>query len=74
MWSGASTRSEKTSSTGSQQNAISLPSYWCGPFYTISYNKSRALGFYNVVGLLVLCSTQLLEVGLMQNQGDHETC
>ena len=30
----------KDMQSGSQRSAISLPSYSCGPFYTVSYNKS----------------------------------
>ena len=30
---------------GSQLNDISLPSYLCGPSYTINYSKSRVVGF-----------------------------
>lgn len=34
---------------GSQSNAIPLPSYSCGPFYTISYNKIISFGFWSVM-------------------------
>ena len=49
VWSWGFKSNVKTKWRGSRLNAISLPSFSCGPFYTISYNKLKLVRLWNVM-------------------------